>query len=469
MTYLISALPFLAAVLGALVVIGWVGFTLSQPAISVFALLSVLIAFSGSTWGQIDVETTIYSRGTGMLYFSILNFYLWGIGIVVALRNFFSGARHKATPLAKYFVAFTLLILANALVAGASDDSSLRLIDAFAYVGLLNIINMGVLFYVVINVFGSPAEAPKLLRFLLIAIAIRGIFGMVRWALFGGDSANVYANFEHTGTKLTFFDINDGFLATLAAFCAAWLLSFRKQFLSNREQYALWGLLLLEIATIVLSFRRSSLIGMGLAAVLFIVLLPARQKLGALLLSGGVLGGGIALIMTLRLSKVRGAGTSPPGFLFDIFGDGKGAESGSRTLEYTETWRSLGDNWFFGNGMWGTMQSSLAELSYHFGNFAFVHSGFGHILLKAGLFGLAMFLGLLASFTFYYLRVRKTLSGDLRMLADAGAAGVLFWLPTLLIGTPVIEFRSMMMLGLALALPFIAVRAAAMEERHAAA
>lgn len=468
MVYLFTAIPFLVAILAALAVVGWVGFTLSRPEISVLALLAVLIAFSGSTWGQLDVEKTIYSRGTGMLYFSILNFYLWGIGLVVALRNAFNRARPEATPLAKYFAIFTLLIIGNAFVAGASDDSSLHLIDAFSYNGLLNIINMGVLFYVIVNVFGCPAEARKLLRFLLMAIAIRGVFGMVRWALFGGDSANVYENMEHTGTKLTFFDINDGFLATLASFCSAWLLSCRKQFLSNREQYALWGLLLLEVAVIVLSFRRSSLVGMGLVAILFIALLPARQKLGAIFLSGCVLGGGVTLLMTLRLSKVRGAGASR-GFLFDIFGDGKGAESGSRTLEYTETWRSLGDYWLFGKGMWGTMQSSLAELSYHFGNFGFVHSGFGHILLKAGLFGLLMFLSLLTSFTLYYLQARKTLSGDLRMLADAGAAGVLFWLPTFLIGTPVIEFRSMMMLGLALALPFIAMRAAAIEKRHAAA
>jgi hypothetical protein len=41
------------------------------------------------------------------------------------------------------------------------------------------------------------------------------------------------------------------------------------------------------------------------------------------------------------------------------------------------------------------------------------------------------------------------------LLADAGFAGLLFWMPTLFIGTPIIEFRSMLLLGLTLALPYL--------------
>jgi hypothetical protein len=44
------------------------------------------------------------------------------------------------------------------------------------------------------------------------------------------------------------------------------------------------------------------------------------------------------------------------------------------------------------------------------------------------------------------------------LLADAGFAGLLFWMPTLLIGTPVIEFRTMLLLGLTLAMPYLAHR-----------
>jgi hypothetical protein len=52
---------------------------------------------------------------------------------------------------------------------------------------------------------------------------------------------------------------------------------------------------------------------------------------------------------------------------------------------------------------------------------------------------------------------RKVLTGNARLLADAGFGGFLFWVPTLLIGTPIIEFRTMLLIGLTLALPFVAV------------
>lgn len=468
MAYLFTTLLVVVVLIAALAVIGWVGFSLSRPELSVYLLLAILVAFSGSSYGQLDAEKTIYGRGTGMLYFSLVNLFLWGIAAVIALGNAFKNIKFDASPLAKYFWAFTLLILANALVAAASDDASLHVLNAFAYNGLLNIFNMAIFFYVCTNAFSTKESVGKLLRFLLVAIGLRGIFGIVRWAFFGGDSANVYDNVEHTGTKLTFFDVNDSFIATLAAFCSAWLLSFRKQQLASWEQWFLWCLLALETAIVVLSFRRSSLVSMGLAAMVFIAVLPARKKLGAIVISAGVLFGGTTILTALRLSKVRGASVDR-GFLFDIFGDGKSAESGSRVLEYTETWHSLGDYWLFGKGMWGTMQSNAAALSYHAGDFGFVHSGFGHILLKGGVFGLVVFIALLVSFAFYFIRARKKLQGELKMLADAGAAGVLFWIPTLLIGTPIIEFRSMMMLGLALALPFVATRAATNEKNHAAA
>jgi hypothetical protein len=47
-----------------------------------------------------------------------------------------------------------------------------------------------------------------------------------------------------------------------------------------------------------------------------------------------------------------------------------------------------------------------------------------------------------------------------RGLLLVGAAGLLFMLPTFLFGTPLIEFRTMQLLALALALPYCAVAVA---------
>jgi glutathione S-transferase len=57
----------------------------------------------------------------------------------------------------------------------------------------------------------------------------------------------------------------------------------------------------------------------------------------------------------------------------------------------------------------------------------------------------------------YCARHRKFLAGNALLIADAGFAGFLFWIPTLLIGTPTIEFRTMLLFGMTLALPFVAV------------
>jgi hypothetical protein len=51
------------------------------------------------------------------------------------------------------------------------------------------------------------------------------------------------------------------------------------------------------------------------------------------------------------------------------------------------------------------------------------------------------------------------------LISDAGFAGFLFWIPTLLIGTPIIEFRTMLLIGLSLAMPFVAARVASTRPR----
>jgi len=139
--------------------------------------------------------------------------------------------------------------------------------------------------------------------------------------------------------------------------------------------------------------------------------------------------------------------------LYDVGPDR--ATQASRFYELEAAARSLDGNWLFGLGSWGSFYGDEDILDYHFGKFDFVHSGFGHVILKSGLLGLALFVGLLLTFTIHYFKHRKQLMGSSALLADAGFAGLLFWMPTLLIGTPIIEFRSMLLLGMTLALPYL--------------
>jgi hypothetical protein len=136
---------------------------------------------------------------------------------------------------------------------------------------------------------------------------------------------------------------------------------------------------------------------------------------------------------------------------------GKDGESGIREYELMAAAHSLGSNWLTGLGTWGVFHGDEESLSYHMGNFGFIHSGFGHMMLKTGLIGLLLFAGIFVKFISHYLKHCRYLRGMERLLCDAGFASFLFWIPTLLIGTPIIEFRTMLFLGLTLALPFVAV------------
>ena len=84
-----------------------------------------------------------------------------------------------------------------------------------------------------------------------------------------------------------------------------------------------------------------------------------------------------------------------------------------------------------------------------------MHSGFGHILLKTGVIGLFLFSAIFITFIWRYQKYRPHYQGYQALLADAGCAGLFFWLPTLLVGTPIIEFRTMLLLGFTLALPLL--------------
>ena len=294
----------------------------------------------------------------------------------------------------------------------------------------------------------------RLLLLILTLAGIRAVFGLVRYAFFGGDSANPYRNFENLDIRLVYFDIGDNYIAALAAFCLAWLLLMPGVRMSLAKRLLLWGWLVAEIATVVLSFRRSSLVGLSLMFAVLMWRLPWQRRLLFGALGALALIPAAAILMQQRLRFSTGSKSFIATLLYDV-GPDRGTDV-SRFYELEAAARSLDGYWLFGLGSWGTFYGNEDILDYHFGKFDFVHSGFGHLVLKSGLAGLLIFLGLLAAFTLHYLRHRPRMSGNSALLADAGFAGLLFWMPTLLIGTPVIEFRTMLLLGLTLAMPYLA-------------
>lgn len=452
--YLMYAIPFVIVAMASVATVITIGIALERLWVAALIFIGILVFFTGSSYGQLEAERTIYSRGVGVFYISFVNICLLVIAVLTWFSKTYSKSKASNAGLFKYYWVYFVLMFANVIVAANSEWSE-KIFFILSPRGLFNFISLAALSYVLVNVFDNEELIKKAGSIVLILIGLRGVFGIVRWAFFGGDSANVYNNFEGTGSKITFFDINDGFLAAFAIFVSAWLLIFRPVIISLRAKYLLIFLMLLEIAIILLSLRRSAIIGFSLTAIMFVMILPARHRLPAFLAGSLVAGAGVTIMGAMRLSKLKGAADSH-GFFFDLWNENQSTESSSRVLEYVEAWNSLGNNWLYGNGMWGLMHSNSAALSYHGGDFSFVHNALGHILLKGGLVSVACFVFMMIYFGVHYFINRKKLTGLNRMMADAGFAGVMFYFPTFMIGTPIIEFRTMMLFGLALTLPTVA-------------
>ena len=443
--------PFLL-LLAALVMLPLAfGVCLRAPVMVALGFVAILCLFSSSTWGQLQEENTIYARGTGLFVFSLLNLLLWVAVAAMLMRTMASQNRLlPPSPFPTFTVVFGFM-LASHLALGLM--SGIEAVTVLGYNGILNVLNMSLFALLLLAAIRSEKERRQLLILALLLAAVRAVYGLVRYQFFGGDNANPYRNFEKLDIKLVYFDIADNYIAAFAAFCIAWLLLMPGVRMSLFRRAMLLGVFALEVATVALSFRRSSLIGLGLMFLVLLWRLPWQRRIvsGGLGVAAMIIGA--ATLMRQRLQFNTNQGGFLSSLLYDV-GPQRATEV-SRFYELEAAAKSLDGSWLFGLGSWGSFYGNEEALDYHFGKFDFVHSGFGHLILKSGFVGLLMFVALLAAFVAHYLKVRPALRGNSALLADAGVAGMLFWLPTLLIGTPIIEFRSMLLIGMTLTLPYL--------------
>ncbi|MDF3035958.1 MAG: hypothetical protein K0S28_1232 [Paucimonas sp.] len=434
-----------------------IGFAVRAPKLIALPMLAVLIMFSSSSWGQFQVENTIYSRGSGLFYFSLLNITLFIAGFGLLMRRLAYPHQDKLAPhMSMLLVGLTVLLLGHLLV-GIILEVEIPVI--LGYSGIINVFNMLIFMYLIIASIRSNGDQKHLMWTIIGLALVRAIYGLVRYQFFGGDSANPYRNFEGMDIKLVYFDIADNFIASLGAFWAAWMLTTKEFRLSVARRVWLYAFLALEVATVALSFRRSSLIGLVLMFVFLLFRLPGKQRAKFLLIAAAIVAATVGVFFEQRLQHADKSGGDPLTSLIYDFAPKKGqSQSSNRSYELIAAARSLEGNWLTGLGTWGVFTGDQEVLSYHQGRMDFIHSGFGHVLLKTGIIGFLLFCGIFWKYVSYYRQHCAQLRGRPRLIADAGFAGFLFWIPTLLIGTPVIEFRSMMLIGLTLALPFVAVR-----------
>lgn len=446
-------------------VVGFVAsIVLAGTRLRVYALIlyvGVLMVFENQNgWGMVISDLSevdnIYNKGVGVLGLSLVNIYLFFLAGALPI---ISSDRREIKPhnLSQVGWVFILVFVLNVIYGLATDVELERIFD---YKGVMNIINLCMLFSVLVYYINEQSDYNLLVNSIVILAVLRGVWGLFRFVFLGGDPSNFYANNQGLDVKLTFFDINDSLVATMVAFIAAWrYLSTEPTLLGRRLMYL--SIVILEVLIVVLSYRRTAWGGLLMAYILF--MLCQRPEVRRNLIFVGVIFVVPAIFFAL-LKRTDGAtGEISLAALFpDIYQDGEISFNTGRFAELYAVWITLENSLLFGAGVWGVYDgSSFIELDFHEGDFSWMHSGLFHIALKMGLIGISIVVVVMVLF-FKFIR-RSYRLGDTKNwdVFMAGAAGLLFSLPNWFFGTPIIEFRTMQLMALAMALPYIAQKISA--------
>ena len=443
------ALVFLAAALLPLVAIA---LAVSRPTSVVFGYIAILMCFTQSSYGALEADRTIYSRGSGQLFFSFLNWILLGLALTLPFLARWSGNKPFRTNLGTPFLLLTLLFAGNLMVAPLVG---VDIAKVFSGNGFVNALFMSLLIFVIVRSVNSRLHLGWLERILVTVGAARAVFGLGRYAAFGGDSSNVYENVEHLGFKISYFDICDNMIASVVLiFCLRKLFADWK-FMTVAHRLALMLLVAMELAVIILSYRRTAWGGLILTLAFFFFLLPSRQRLLPLL-AAPLIAFPIWWVGSQRLDRVVSGQSFLSQFFYDVYSKNNFVAESTRSIELKATLQTFLENPVFGTGAWGRYQGANG-IAWQSGPdaFTFVHSGVLHILLKTGLAGMGIALAAVFLFVRFVVRARREVAETDRWLFDASLAGLIFMIPDFMLGTPIPQFRTMLLYGVMIAIPYV--------------
>lgn len=312
--------------------------------------------------------------------------------------------------------------------------------------------------YIAASLLQNEKDIEKFIKIFLVFAVARAIYGLARFFFFGGDPQNAYSNITELNIKLTYWDTSESLIATIAAFYFAWRLVKDWSTLRTSMRFLFTGCFILEIALILLSFRRAHLFGLALAGMYFLSLLPWRQRIIYTTIAAIFLIPSISLVTAYRAKETIGTRAeltiweqiAPDALTANI------TDPESRFYELYRAYDSTRDNLALGVGSWGTFKIRYGDqsaLSYHQGDYSFVHSGFGHIFMKSGLLGLLLFCGIFLAAWRFGSKARMNISAELQPAFHAYRSGLWFMVPSLLFATPIIENRTMLWMGILLGLP----------------
>lgn len=451
-------IPFGMVIAMAIFSVLALGLFIAYPKYGALLLFLVVLIFVNTAYGLKEVDSggfSVYTKGGRYLPFPVIQFYLYGLFLATWIGNVFSRFRPLQQAGGVWMLLFTVMFIAHLVIGLYAQEHILFLISQR---GLLNVIHMVMIIYITVSVLRDQKALSGMAKVFLAIAVYHAIFGLGRFLLFGGDPQNAYENFGDLNIKITYWDVTEGLIATMAAFYFAWRLTHEWKQLSTGAKWLFLACLAVELLVIVFSFRRSNWFGLVLAGMFFLYWQPPARRWIYMVVGVAVLLPSLLAVGTYRAQETLGR--SDLTLLERIAPDSAKARSltdkESRFFELYTAWLTVKEKPLFGVGTWGSFKVGASEhlaLAYHGGRYDFVHSGFGHVLLKSGFLGLILFVGMLAALWRYASRMRPHIPQNRLAIFESFRAGTIFFIPTLLSGTPVPEFRTMVWLALVLAIP----------------
>jgi hypothetical protein len=439
-----------AVAVGLLATVGAIGFSLARPRWLTAGYLGLLLLFGMVAYGALEQQSTppIWSRGSGYLYFSLVMWGLLGLQAALVVIGAYKRAPAPHTALHGWFVAIIVLWVAHLGAAAVLGES------------LTNLVFGAVFFGVLLRAFDNRESVGRLIDLLLVVILLKGIYGLVRFVAFGGDPANIYANSNGLDIRLTYFEINESFLAILAAFIAAWTWLVRRGELTFGASVFYGSVVLVELLIVFFSYRRTAWGGLLLAALLFVAILPPGPRWKAMALGLPALLVGVVRAASQRLEDEVSTRGWFAAFFDDVGAGSVFAAVGPREIELRLGMDAFVNSPLVGNGTWARFYDGYINIPWQRGPEAFLwlHSSVLHLAFKTGVLGLGLVAAMLVTFVVWVVRNQKAIPLASRGVYFAGLAGVLFYIPSFAYGPAIIEYRTTQLFFFALALPFLVHR-----------
>lgn len=435
------------AVLGALGVSALV--FILRPKYLLYGYMGVVFLFSGGNYGRIETIKSIYGRGTGVFPISLINIFLIIMFCLLLFRRIFRPLRVE-----RFGVKMPLIMLALACISYFMWGLfiSVPLKDILSEKGVINIMNMALLFFCFLWGIEHRPDVDRLRKMLFHFVILVGTFGIVRWAFFGGDPANIYMTGARINVRITFFDIGQHILFCIALSYSL-LLLLKGLAPGRKEKLFYWIVILISGFNIVFCFRRTAWLGLCLVLFWITLTIDFRAKIWAVLVTAFLVLLLSSYVIQQRFTGEKRYDERETTLTGDITEEGKFSTASRRFAEFNAALQAIKKNYLFGVGPWGTEYGARGDVEH----VKPVHSSIIHMALKMGFLGLLLYVWMLVSYISWWLRKRQRSWNDmsLKILSEAAFCGFLFLSPDIMFGTPIVLYRIPQLFAFILALTYL--------------